>query len=479
VTHSELEQVMGVQTPRFQFEPESKWDRSAEVIDLMEQIGMPMDEWQQIALRLMLGERADGQWSAFEFGLIVARQNGKGGVLEARELGGLFLFGEKHIIHSAHEEPTAAEAYLRMYNIIDGTPWLSKRIKKMIGSPGKQLIELKTGQRLVYRTRTPAGGRGFGGSPVIFDEAQSLTPRQIAALMPVVNAQPTPQIIYTGTVLPSAMVFRGVVERGRKQIGSRLGYAEWSAANDADQSDPHVWAQANPAQGGRIQQEVIAIARESLTAAGAQLEFGMEYLSIWPDATALGTLIPIAPWEANLRSDGTLPQAWSEVSLGLGVSPGRDFASIGAAVSGPQFDYVELIQDEPETDWVLPYLVDLFTRRPFKEVLIDQAGPAATFIAPLVAASIPVRVTDTAAYKKACATFVDAVKQGKVTHRGQPELTAAAYGVKEHRVGDSFVYARRDSGVRISSLEAVTLARWGLTPEPKKEFFMMNLNDFV
>lgn len=62
-----------------------------------------LDEWQRFALDCMLGERADGKWAAFETALIVPRQNGKGSVLEARELAGLFLFGEQLILHSAHE----------------------------------------------------------------------------------------------------------------------------------------------------------------------------------------------------------------------------------------------------------------------------------------------------------------------------------------------------------------------------------------
>jgi hypothetical protein len=56
-------------------------------------------------------ERADGKWAAFEVGLNVARQNGKGSILEARELAGLFLLGERLIIHSAHEFATSLEAF--------------------------------------------------------------------------------------------------------------------------------------------------------------------------------------------------------------------------------------------------------------------------------------------------------------------------------------------------------------------------------
>jgi len=62
-----------------------------------------LDDWQRFALDCALGERADGKWAAFEVGIVVPRQNGKGAILEARELAGLFLFDEQLILHSAHE----------------------------------------------------------------------------------------------------------------------------------------------------------------------------------------------------------------------------------------------------------------------------------------------------------------------------------------------------------------------------------------
>jgi hypothetical protein len=46
--------------------------------------------------------------------VIVSRQNGKGAILEARELAGLFQFGEELILHSAHEYRTAMEAFRRI-----------------------------------------------------------------------------------------------------------------------------------------------------------------------------------------------------------------------------------------------------------------------------------------------------------------------------------------------------------------------------
>jgi hypothetical protein len=46
------------------------------------------------------------------------RQNGKGGIIEARELWGLFIGGEKLILHSAHEFKTAKEAMRRIEELL-------------------------------------------------------------------------------------------------------------------------------------------------------------------------------------------------------------------------------------------------------------------------------------------------------------------------------------------------------------------------
>jgi hypothetical protein len=253
-----------------------------------------------------------------------------------------------------------------------------------------------------------------------------------------------------------------------------MAFAEWSAPDDADPTDREAQAQANPAANIRISFDYIDAEQKALPAA----EFSMERLSIWPDVAALGTLIPIAEWSAGGKPDAVMPKG-VPISVGVAISPKRDWASVGVAGFTPDGGiYVEVIKHEAGVDWLLPYLVGLVERRAPMSLVVDQVGPAGTLLAAMGAAGLDVRTTDTGAYKAACGAFVDAVKYGKIRHREQQALTDAANGVKERKVGDSYVYARRDSGVLISPLEAVTLAVWGLTPEQrKKEFFMIDLND--
>src|SRR5512135_2349968 len=99
--------LIGAHRPRLLVEPPRVSSAGSEAVDLAASAGLTLDDWQAYSLDVALGERRDGKWSAFEVGLVVPRQNGKGGVLEARELAGLFLFDERLILHSAHEFKTA------------------------------------------------------------------------------------------------------------------------------------------------------------------------------------------------------------------------------------------------------------------------------------------------------------------------------------------------------------------------------------
>jgi hypothetical protein len=107
--------LRGCQTPRVSCVPSTAVTSAGrEAVDLARSVGLWLDPWQAHVLEHSLGERADGKWAAFEVGLVVGRQNGKGAVLEARELAGFFLFGEQLILHSAHEFKTAQEAFRRV-----------------------------------------------------------------------------------------------------------------------------------------------------------------------------------------------------------------------------------------------------------------------------------------------------------------------------------------------------------------------------
>ena len=65
--------------------------------------GLELDEWQQDDLRDLMGLDEEGRWVHFEFGENVSRQNGKGAILEVRELALLCGITDERLgVQSAH-----------------------------------------------------------------------------------------------------------------------------------------------------------------------------------------------------------------------------------------------------------------------------------------------------------------------------------------------------------------------------------------
>jgi hypothetical protein len=151
--------LTGAQRPRVSSYPQAVSSAGVEAVELAASAGLILDDWQQHVLNVGLGERADGKWAAFEVGLIVGRQNGKGSILEARELAGLFLFGEQLILHSAHEFKTAQEAFRRVLGLVQNTPDLEKLVSRVRTSHGEEGIELRNGARLRFVARSTGSGR--------------------------------------------------------------------------------------------------------------------------------------------------------------------------------------------------------------------------------------------------------------------------------------------------------------------------------
>ncbi|WP_163571049.1 hypothetical protein [Fodinicola feengrottensis] len=158
MTISQSGEQLALQRPRVRNVPEYVSSAGLEAVELAASAGLFLDPWQRLALDDTLGEKPGGKWSAFEVGILVARQNGKGAIIEARELAGLFLFGDKLIVHSAHEFKTAQEAFLRIKALIDNTDALRRRVHMIRTAHGEEGIELRDGTRLRFMARSRSSG---------------------------------------------------------------------------------------------------------------------------------------------------------------------------------------------------------------------------------------------------------------------------------------------------------------------------------
>lgn len=460
---------LGRQEPRLWHVPPFVSSLADEILELCEMAGLFLDEWQQLVLRGGMGVRDDGRLSAPEVGACVPRQNGKGGILEAVELGRLFVLQSPLTLHSAHLFDTSLEAYKRLRDLIENRSLLDRQVLRYPSAHGSEGIELRAGPRIRFRTRTKGGGRGFTGDCLILDEAMYLPETAISALVPTISAKRYGQIWYTGSAvdqmtMEDGVVFARVRERGLAGADG-LAWYEWSVESDSpvdvDETlalDLEAWEVSNPALGIRIEPETIA--REYV--AMGQRSFAVERLGVgdWPDTEETrDVVIRLDHWnvlaDARSKIDGV-------VCFAFDVAPDRSSGSIG--VSGKRPDgrpHVEVVDRRSGTGWIVDRLVELHERHKPSAVVCDDAGPAASLVSRLEQAGVEVRTVNAKEYAHACGLFYDSVEQKSLRHLATTELRDAIKGATSRTLGEAWAWSRKNSGVDISPLVAITLALWG------------------
>jgi hypothetical protein len=472
----ERQALVGSQVPRIMVVPEGDehplW---SEVVDFVAATGTVLDPWQLEVLRVSLLRR-DERWAAFAVAVCAPRQNGKNGILEMRELIGCLLLGEKLVIHSAHLADTSKEAFRRLDDLIDANAWLSAKVRHIWRTNGHESIEFTNGHRIRFRTRTRGGGRGFAGSPVIFDEPMFLPEVSMGSILPVVSAQPDPQIWYTGsavdqTIHEDGVVFARVRDRALGGKADRLAYFEWSldAASpddvDADAAaDPLSWAATNPALGIRISPEYVEEEQGSLE----DRTFAVERLGVgdWPatDGSAT-TVINMDLWAALTDLTSALV---GPVCFSFDVSPNRSSSSISAAgQNAAGLFHVETVDSRDGTGWVAARLAELCEKHETVEspdgasVFCDAAGPASSLIPDLEDLGVKVEALSAPDNANACGFIFDLVEQARLRHLGTREMTIALKGAATRPLSEKWAWARKQSSVNITPLVAATVALWG------------------
>jgi phage terminase large subunit-like protein len=450
--------------------PEGKTSAGADAVELAELAGLHLDPWQRWVLEQSLGEGEDGKWAAFEVGLVLSRQCGKGAVLEARELAGLFLLGERLLVHSAHQAATSGEHFRRLIDRIESTPEFDRRVRKVSYSHGDEGIDLKSGQRIRFRTRTSGGARGFSADCVVFDEAMEIPEAAHAALLPTLSARPNPQVWYAGSAVdkrihPNGVVLARVRERGLAGDDDSLAYFEWSipqhpdTVTDSIASDREAWAQTNPALGIRVSTEHVANERAALSLR----TFAVERLGAgdWPDPSEKpDRVIDPEAWEACLDPDSCLLDPVR--ALAFDLTPDRTTVTIAAA--GKNDDdlwHIELLTHKRGTRWLGDALAKLVEQYECK-VYTDAYAPAGSLIPELERAGVEVVGLAYGEVAQACGIFYDAVVDRQLRHLGNEDLTTAVVGAAKKPLGDRFAWdRRRSSAADITPLVACTFALWG------------------
>ena len=468
---------------------------------MAEVAGLELDPWQKFCLATCLGEVPNitrpGQlrWASFENGIIVPRQNGKGGVLEARVLGGLFVWNEPLTLWSAHEFKTAREAFLRIDRLVTNCDELRRQVRSVNRAHGEEGITLTNGNRLLFVARTGGSGRGFTGTTIVLDEAFNLPSEVMAALLFTMAAVPNGSLWYTSSAPEvddrNAQHLNSVRARAIAGDDPSLAWCEWSVdarRNEkgepipVDVHDRAGWLQSNPALGIRL--TMLGTERELNAMSSDPAKFARERLGAWyvplPDA-ADSRVIPAEKWAARARPGWLL--ADGAVALAVDVAPNSGSAAIAACAEGRVgidtgwgHPIVEVIDHRPGTAWVVPRLLELLADHEVRVLVLDPMGPAGALVSDLEAAGIlepdaggVLRKMTTRECAQAAGKFLADVLEGGVTHRDQPELNAAVAGAAKRPLSEAWAWARLKSENDITPLVAATGAAWGWSLPPTPE----------
>lgn len=453
-----------------------------EVADLARLAGFGPDPEQEMLLDAIFAVDARGKSVAFETAVIACRQNLKTGLFKQAVLGWLFVTDERLIVWSAHEWDTVKEAFRDLEELINGSDVLRRRVKHIYRGNGDEAIELTTRARLIFKTRTKAGGRGLSGRKVILDEGFALQAAHMGALLPTLSAQPDPQVLYGSSAgLAESAVLRGVRDRGRAGADARLAYFEWCAPPPVDVceagarcthtltavgcgcDDPANWQRANPAMGRRIAVDYISAERRAMPPE----EFGRERMGWWDDPADDANPFPVDEWLKRVDTAAPRPDG---PALAVAITRDRSTSAIGTAGRVDERSHVDVLEHRAGTGWTVDRSIEIYDEIGACALVLDPAGPAGALEKEFLERGFSTKpehgerrlvIITAREYAQACGSLVDDVFNDRIRHRDRRELNDAAKGLRTRLLADAYAWSRKDSTVDISPFEVVTLARHG------------------
>lgn len=499
--------------------------QAVRLLDWAPHFGYDLDPWQEEWLTDATGTRPDGRWAAFECLCICCRQNGKNQDLEVRELGGMYLFGEGLIIHTAHEFKASREHFRRVSDTINNYDELRRRVKSVSTSHGEEAVELRAtptlifgasgrqvrksvSARLRFLARSRGSGRSFTADCVVYDEAMILSDEVVGASMPTMRAVPNPQMYYTASAGMHDSTQLAAVRRRMIRRDPTLMGAEWSISPHLDtcprdevlgrktnryiicdlhddRDDPRAWAKSNPAFGVRIRLEHF---RKELTGM-PPAQFDRELLGVgdWPPEEEAWEIVTEEAWQACAMGDpggaappyafawdvaedlssATIASCWDRPGFTRDGKPGdadsgvRDLGSLTRAV-------LEIPRgcSREGVAWVIPRMLEL--KRKYRPLAVcgPTNGPGASLIDDAEKAGIEVLKAGSADEAAALALFRTKVRERAILHLGKeqaPAMWSAIASAVTRDVGDGGkALKRRDAETDITPATAPILAHWAL-----------------
>lgn len=490
-----MPKLIGRQKPRLDVTPEGDAARGELAVEFAEFCGLTLLPWQQDLLRDMCrtvttldddtGEEIT-KWAAKEVGVVVARQNGKGEVLVARELAGIYLFHEHTILHTAHLMDTAVDAQKRLWEVIESNEDLmywghddASLCPRLTTANGKEAIHFphlaeESGRAgtIYFRTRTKKTGRGLTIDLLIYDECFNLPTEVFGAMDSTTAAVKNGQKVFISSPVNRFEHDHGQIFSAKRWaaidgVGGTL-FREWSMDEDDDPLDPDVWAKCNPSLGPVTQLDEIASSAASAAKSEDLMEkFRVESLGSgnWfpRDGDSLDSFVPVVDFERWYAMEGTAPALPCDSAVAIDVDIGAEYCSMVAALrrrdGGVHLKLSPLVGFD--RDAAVAAITDVVDKNDPLSVVADFRGAASTLEKELERAGLDVSVMSARKVANAYQLFLQLVAEGRLSHDGDERWQKALHVVQEREMKTGGKAVQRN-GPDGCPLVAAALAVYGL-----------------
>ena len=412
----------------------SDWELCHSICDIG---GLKLLEWQDLVIKGWLAKNDLGRWAAQTCGGSVARQNGKTlGLVVPRCIYGMVANGEQ-VIYTSHLQKTSTETFESIAGFFEHKK-LKPYVKDIKTALGREQVILNNGARMKFLARTRNGGRGQHGDLLIFDEALELDADSQASFLPAISASSNPQTIYVSTP-PTAKsdcsVFREIRNRALTGKSERTAWFEWSVDDIGDVKDKERWYATNPSLGILIQESTIESECEQMDAD----TFARERLGWWSKTATEEReyVINDDDWQAckvdNPSKDGLIVYA-------VKFSPDGAVGTLAACHKGDGIPFVYVVESRSMAGGISWFVDNLAARKDkAAQIVIDGQSNAQSLTDLLLDKGVShraIRRPSTGDVIAANSAFVNAVREGQVTHYGQPALDDSATKSTKRRIGN-------------------------------------------
>jgi len=442
------------------------------------EVGIEFDPWQCDLNRAILAKDASGMYAADTVAISIPRQVGKTYDIGALVFADCIINPGTTTVWTAHRFKVARETFDSLRAMATSVKMAAHvDVDAITTAAGNECIPFRNGSRIVFAARERGAIRGFTKvRRIILDEAQILSEAALADMVPTMNQASNPQIILMGTPpkpTDPAEVFKAIRREAMSGEAEGVVYVEFSAPRGSKPDDRAAWRVANPSFPKRTPAKAILRMKKLLSEA----DFMREALGIWDDDRAEVAVSPHrwAELEVDEAPNGVL-------SYGVAFSFDDTRVSVGGAIKSEDRVHVELIdahngrRDDGVSELVRWFCDDPDSperwRKAAQIALCGRAGATVLYEA-LRARGVPAKVlllVSTSQYTTGCAMFLDAVRDGTLSHlSGQPPLDDCVTSAEKKSRGQDGAWGwKAPDGHDETPVEAVTVALWAAKTSKRK-----------